>query len=41
MLSTIIKESKRKYYDDNFIANLKSTRKHVQRHKINYLLKVY
>ena len=35
-----MKESKGKYYDDYFRANLKSMRKHVERHKINYFLKV-
>ena len=39
-LSTIIKESKIKYYDDYFRADLKNIKKHVERHKANYFLKV-
>ena len=39
-LSTIIKESKTNYYNDYFRNKLKNIKKHMERHKINYFLKV-
>ena len=39
-LSTIIKESKTNYYNDYFRNKLINIKKHMERHKINYFLKV-